>query len=315
MKIVFMGTPKFSATILQALIDAGHEITAVITQPDKPKGRGKSLSISEVKELALEKGLLIFQPERIKRPEWVEKLKELPCDAFVVAAYGQILSQEILDIPRYGSINVHGSLLPKYRGAAPIQRAIANGEKTTGVTIMQMDKGMDTGDIILEEEFAINSFDTEDSVYEKMAEYGSRALLKALCDIENGTAVRTPQDEMKATYASPLKKEEGFIDFNKSAFNIDCLVRGFKNWPTAYTYFDGKLLKIFETKVMSGLPANVEFTNVPGTAVVTKNNLYAVTGDGFLELKEVCPEGKKRMKGADFARGVHLSTGDKFGRE
>lgn len=315
MKIVFMGTPKFSATILQALIDAGHEITAVITQPDKPKGRGKALSISEVKELALEKELPVYQPERIKNSDWVKKLKELPCDVFVVAAYGQILSQEILDIPRYGSINVHGSLLPKYRGASPIQRAIANGEKTTGVTVMQMDKGMDTGDIILEKEFDILDDDTEDSVYDKMAEYGSKALLKVLTDIENGSVTRTPQDETLATYAPPLKKEEGAIDFNKSAFNIDCLVRGFKNWPTAYTYIDGKLLKVFETRVIAELPSDVEFTNVPGSAVVTKNNLYAVTGEGFIELTEVCPEGKKRMKGADFARGAHLSTGDKFGRE
>lgn len=307
MNIVFMGTPEFAATILRTLVECGHNITAVYTQPDKPKGRSGALLPPPVKEYAVEQGIPVYQPERIKRPESVEVLKTITADLFVVAAYGQILSQEILDIPKYGCINVHGSLLPEYRGAAPIQRAIAEGKEKTGVTIMQMDKGMDTGDIILQREIDIMETDTEDSIYEKMAIVGSDCLVYALRLLEDGTLTRVPQNESLATYAAPLKKEEGLLDFaGKSAFELSCIVRGFQSWPTAYTGFGGKMLKIYMAK-----EASVDMGELKaGQVMVTKKNLYVNTVNGALELIEVQLEGKKRMSAMDFARGTHLATGD-----
>lgn len=311
MKIVFMGTPEFAMTILKALHEAGHEITGVYTQPDKPKGRSGALIASPVKEYALEMGFTVYQPERIKRPEAVAELRTIEADVFVVAAFGQILSEEILNMPKYGCVNVHGSLLPKYRGAAPIQRAIANGEKETGVTIMQMDKGVDSGDIISMVSFPIEDTDTEDSVYKKMAETGSREIINVLKNIEAGTAVRIPQNHEAATFAPMLSKEEGRIDFNKSARAIDCLVRGFQSWPTAYTSFQGKMLKIYVAKAVGEIETSEDLA--PGAVVVTKKNIYVKTGDGFLELSEVQLEGKKRMNACDFARGIHLTTGEVLG--
>lgn len=313
MKIVFMGTPDFAASILKALYEEGHEITAVYTQPDKPKGRSGALIASPVKEYAVSKGLPVYQPDRIKRPENVEVLSKIPADVFVVAAFGQILSQEILDMPRYGCINVHGSLLPKYRGAAPIQRAIAEGETETGVTIMQMDKGIDTGDMFSKVSFPIEDTDTEESVYLKMAEYGSKEIIKVLKDVEAGSAVKTPQDNSLATYASMLSKEEGLIDFKKSARSIDCMIRGFQSWPTAYTMYDGKMLKIYAAKPADGIENMDTTDHEPGALIVLKKNIYVATGDGLLELLEVQLEGKKRMNAMDFARGLHLSNGDFLG--
>lgn len=312
MKIVFMGTPEFAASILKALDEAGHEITGVYTQPDKPKGRSGALIASPVKEYALERGFNVYQPERIKRPENVLQLSTIPADVFVVAAFGQILSEEILNMPKYGCINVHGSLLPKYRGAAPIQRAIANGEEMTGVTIMRMDKGIDSGDIIAKEAFPILDTDTEDSIYEKMAAVGSKKLLEVLEKVEAGTATYTPQNHEEATYAPMLSKHEGVIDFNNSARRIDCLVRGFQSWPTAFTTYEGKMLKIYLTKLVDN-KIETDFEPTPGSIVVTKKNVYVATGDGFLELLEVQLEGKKRMSAGDFARGLHLVNGDLLG--
>ncbi len=313
MKIVFMGTPDFAASILKALYEEGHEIAAVYTQPDKPKGRSGALVASPVKEYAVAKGLPVYQPDKIKRPENVEILSKIPADVFVVAAFGQILSQEILDMPRYGCINVHGSLLPKYRGAAPIQRAIAEGETETGVTIMQMDKGIDTGDMFSKVSFQIEDTDTEESVYLKMAEYGSKEIIKVLKDVEAGTAVKTPQDNTLATYASMLSKEEGLIDFKKSAKSIDCMIRGFQSWPTAYTMYDGKMLKIYTAKPADSIENMDTTDHEPGALIVLKKNIYVATGDGLLELLEVQLEGKKRMNAMDFARGLHLSNGDFLG--
>lgn len=313
MKIVFMGTPDFAASILKALYEEGHEITAVYTQPDKPKGRSGALIASPVKEYALSKELPVYQPDRIKRPENVEILSKIPADVFVVAAFGQILSQEILDMPKYGCINVHGSLLPKYRGAAPIQRAIAEGEKETGVTIMQMDKGIDTGDMFSKVSFPIEDTDTEESVYLKMAEYGSKEIIKVLKEVEAGTAVKIPQDSTIATYASMLSKEEGLIDFKKSAKSIDCMIRGFQSWPTAYTMFDGKMLKIYAAKPVDSIDNMDTRDHEPGALIVLKKNIYVATGEGLLELLEVQLEGKKRINAMDFARGLHLSNGDFLG--
>lgn len=313
MKIVFMGTPDFAKSILEALVTAGHEITAVYTQPDKPNGRSGVLIAPAVKEYALSKGFRVYQPEKIKREEYVKELKKIPADVYVVAAYGQILSEEILNIPKYGCINVHGSMLPEYRGAAPIQRSIAEGKETTGVTIMQMDKGMDTGDIISQFEFPIEDTDTEASIYEKMAAYGSKLLISVLKDVEAGTAVRIPQDENRATYAPPLKKEEGLLDFNAPARLLDCKIRGFQNWPTAFTYYKGRMLKVYLARAVDRVDNPLikveELKN--GTFIVTKKHIYIKASDGAVELLEVQTEGKKRMAAMDFARGLHIETGEK----
>ncbi len=312
MKIVFMGTPDFAKTILEAVVKAGHEIVAVYTQPDRPKGRSGAPVASPVKEYALEMGFEVVQPERIKRPEEVEILKRFSADIFVVAAYGQILSQEILDMPAYCCINAHGSLLPKLRGSSPIQRAIANGDASTGITIQRMDAGMDTGDIILQKEIAIEDTDDETSMYGKLATVGAELTVQAIEKIADGSAEYIKQNEEEATFAPMLSKEEGLIDFSSSAVLIDCKIRGFKEWPTAFTSVNGKSLKIFGAKVAESIPV-AEIPQEAGTFVVTKKKIFVTTGDGLLELTEVQPEGKKRMGAMDFARGQHIETGMKIG--
>lgn len=313
MNIVFMGTPDFAATILRALAEAGHNIKAVYTQPDKPQKRSSELIASPVKEYALTKGFTVRQPDRIRNADEIEVLKSFDADVFVVAAYGQILSQEILDIPKFCPVNVHGSLLPKYRGASPIQRAIADGEEVTGVTIMRMDKGVDTGDMIAKVAVPITDNDDEDTMYARLADEGSKLLIEVLKTIEAGTVSFTPQDESEATYAPMIKKEDGLIDFTRSAREIDCKVRGFKKWPTAFTYVGGKMLKIFETKVVSDIPDADTADFEPGCFVITKKKIYVTTGDGFIELVSVQPEGKKRMPGMDYQRGAHIENGMSIG--
>ena len=312
MKIVFMGTPELARVILEALIKAGHEITAVYTQPDRPKGRSGQPVMCPVKEYALLQGLKVYQPEKIKRPEEVSLLKSIPADIFVVAAFGQILSQEILDIPKYGCINAHGSLLPKLRGAAPIQRAIANGDEKTGMTVMRMDAGMDSGDIILQQEIPITENDDEASMYDRLAHLGAELTLEALVKLESGTATYTKQEPSEVTYAPMLSKEEGHLDFKLPARLLDCKIRGFKEWPTAYTESFGKNLKIYSARV-SEAPEGVTIPDEPGCFVVTKKKLYVTTGDGLLELLEVQPEGKKRMAAMDYQRGQHIETGNRIG--
>lgn len=313
MNIVFMGTPDFAATILRALAEAGHNIKAVYTQPDKPQKRSSELIASPVKEYALTKGFTVRQPDRIRNADEIEVLKSFDADVFVVAAYGQILSQEILDIPKFCPVNVHGSLLPKYRGASPIQRAIADGEEVTGVTIMRMDKGVDTGDMIAKVAVPITDNDDEDTMYARLADEGSKLLIEVLKTIEAGTVSFTPQDDSEATYAPMIKKEDGLIDFTRSARAIDCKVRGFKKWPTAFTYVGGKMLKIFETKVVSDIPDADTADFEPGCFVITKKKIYVTTGDGFIELVSVQPEGKKRMPGMDYQRGAHIENGMSIG--
>ncbi len=313
MNIVFMGTPDFAATILRALAEAGHNIKAVYTQPDKPQKRSSELIASPVKEYALSRGFTVRQPDRIRNADEIEVLKSFDADVFVVAAYGQILSQEILDIPKLCPVNVHGSLLPKYRGASPIQRAIADGEEVTGVTIMRMDKGVDTGDMIAKVAVPITDNDDEDTMYARLADEGSKLLIEVLKTIEAGTVSFTPQDDSEATYAPMIKKEDGLIDFTRSAREIDCKVRGFKKWPTAFTYVGGKMLKIFETKVVSDIPDADTGDFEPGCFVITKKKIYVTTGDGFIELVSVQPEGKKRMPGMDYQRGAHIENGMSIG--
>ncbi len=321
MKIIFMGTPHFAASALEKLVEAGHEITLVVTQPDKPKGRSGELQVSDVKACALKHGFPVFQPERIKLPENVAYLKNYEADIYVVAAFGQILSQEILDIPKFGCVNIHASLLPKYRGAAHIQKALIDGEKTTGVTIMQMAAGMDTGDILLQREIPIDDNETGGGLFDKLSELGAELIVEALPKIERGELTPVPQDEELATKCGKLSKNMGKIDFNKNAVAIRNLVRGLNPWPSAFTRHDGKMLKIWvadalddmQVKEISG-NAEVLKNAVPGTvSFVTQEAIGVATGKGTLVLKEVQLEGKKRMLVKDFLLGNKIEIGTKLG--
>ncbi|MBO4913139.1 MAG: methionyl-tRNA formyltransferase [Butyrivibrio sp.] len=321
MKIIFMGTPDFAASALEKIIEAGHEITLVVTQPDKPKGRSGELQVSDVKACALKHGLPVFQPERIKLPENVAYLKDYEADIYVVAAFGQILSQEILDIPKFGCVNIHASLLPKYRGAAPIQQAIIDGEEKTGVTIMQMAAGMDTGDILLQKEIPIDDNETGGGLFDKLSELGAELIVEALPKIERGELTPVPQDEALATKCGKLSKNMGKIDFTKKAGAIRNLVRGLNPWPSAYTRLDGKMLKIWvadavEDKKLKEIIGNVDVKKsaAPGTvSFVTKDAIGVATGKGTLVLREVQLEGKKRMPVKDFLLGNKIEVGAKLG--
>ncbi|WP_027208616.1 methionyl-tRNA formyltransferase [Butyrivibrio hungatei] len=320
MKIIFMGTPDFAASALEKIAEAGHEITLVVTQPDKPKGRSGELQVSDVKACALKHGFPVFQPERIKLPENVAYLKNYEADIYVVAAFGQILSQEILDIPKFGCVNIHASLLPKYRGAAPIQQAIIDGEKTTGVTIMQMAAGMDTGDILLQREIPIGDNETGGGLFDKLSELGAELIVEALPKIERGELTPVPQDEELATKCGKLSKNMGKIDFNKNAVDIRNLVRGLNPWPSAYTRLEGKMLKIWtadaiDDKNVKEIAGNAEVMKnaEPGTvSFVTKEVIGVATGKGTLVLKEVQLEGKKRMLVKDFLLGNKVEIGTSF---
>ena len=309
MKIVFMGTPKLAAGVLEALWEAGHEIRAVVTQPDKPKGRSKALQMSPVKEFALEKGIEVFQPVRIRKPEAVDKLKEFDAEVFVVAAFGQILSQEILDMPKYGCINVHASLLPAYRGSAPIQWCIINGEEKTGVTIMQMDAGIDTGDMLLKRSVAILPSDTAESLSDKLEKAGGEAIVEALALLEKGELRGTPQNEAESSYVPMIEKSMGRIDFSRPAREIDRLIRGLYPWPSAFTSYKGKTLKIWEA-----VPVSEEGEGQPGSIErVEKEAVYVNTGKGILKVTQLQLEGKKRMQVKEFLLGCRMEKGETFG--
>ena len=321
MKIIFMGTPDFAASALEKIAEAGHEITLVVTQPDKPKGRSGELQVSDVKACALKHGFPVFQPERIKLPENVAYLKNYEADIYVVAAFGQILSQEILDIPKFGCVNIHASLLPKYRGAAPIQQAIIDGEKKTGVTIMQMAAGMDTGDILLQREIPIDDNETGGGLFDKLSELGAELIVEALPKIERGELTPVPQDEELATKCGKLSKNMGKIDFNKSAVDIRNLVRGLNPWPSAFTRLDGKMLKIWgadaaddkNAKEIAGNAEVLKNAAAGSVSFVTKDTIGVATGKGTLVLKEVQLEGKKRMLVKDFLLGNKVEIGTKLG--
>lgn len=309
MKIVYMGTPDFAVPALEALIEAGHEITAVVTQPDRPKGRGKEMAFSPVKECALKHGLQIFQPEKIKEESAVNTLKSFEADIYVVAAFGQILSQEILDIPRFGCINIHASILPKYRGAAPIQFAILEGDEETGVTIQQMNAGMDTGDIIAIKTIPITETDTAGSMFDKLMMLGAELVTETLPRIEKGEITPVPQDESKATKCGKIHKEMGHINWNASASSISNLVRAMNPWPSSFTRINGKMLKIWTVKA---IPERAN--NVPGTVYsVDKDSFCVNTGDGILEISEVQLEGKKRMDVKSFLLGYDIEKGMTLG--
>ncbi len=306
MKIVFMGTPDFSVPVLEALVQAGHEVAAVVTQPDKPKGRGKAVLMTPVKEKALELGLPVLQPARIRNPEVIAELRGLKPDLMVVVAFGQILSQEVLDIPAYGCVNIHASLLPGYRGSAPIQWVIINGERETGVTTMMMDAGIDTGDMLEKAVVPIEADETGGSLHDKLSVLGAKLIISTIEKIQDGTIVRTPQDDSKANYVKMLDKTLGDIDWSMDAEAIERLIRGLNPWPSAYTRWNGKMLKIWRAEV---LPA--EYPGQPGEVVaVDKKQILVKTGKGTLSLKELQPEGKKRMDVDAFLRGypVELHT-------
>ncbi len=310
MRIVFMGTPDFAAETLRSLIAAGHEIVAVVTQPDKPKGRGKSVAISAVKELAVKENIDVLQPIKIKQDEaFFEELSRIQPDCIVVAAFGQILPKHILDLPKFGCINVHASLLPKYRGAAPIQWVVLNGEEEAGVTIMHMDVGCDTGDMIIKDKLTLDPKETGGSLHDKLAIMGGKLIVKALEMIESGTAPREPQDDSQFTYFGMLKKEDGNIDFTKTAVVIERLIRGLNPWPSAYTTMDGKNLKLWAADVIDG-PTKGE----PGEIIeVTKSTLVVQTGEGYLSITELQLEGKKRMPVNSFLLGYDVIPGTKLG--
>ena len=312
-RVVFMGTPDFAVGTLKALIDSKYEVAAVFSQPDKPKGRGKALQMTPTKEVAVEAGIPVYQPAKIREAQWLSVLEELAPDVIVVVAFGQIIPESILKLPKYGCINVHASLLPKYRGAAPIQWAVIDGEKESGVTTMQMDAGLDTGDMLLKETVALEEKETGGSLFDKLSEVGAQLLIKTLEALENGTVTAQKQPaESPTPYAAMLTKKQGEIDWNQDAKKIECLIRGLNPWPSAYTHYRGKNLKIWDAQVE---PEDSNEKARFGTAVkVTKNNLVIQTANGLLSLKEVQPEGKKRMAVDAFLRGYPVECGECFGR-
>ncbi|MDD6207221.1 MAG: methionyl-tRNA formyltransferase [Clostridiales bacterium] len=305
MRVVFMGTPDFAVPVLSALAESRHEVCAVVTQPDKPRGRGKNMQFPPVKEKAQEYGIPVYQPVRVKELEFVITLRELAPDMIVVVAFGQILSKDILDIPKYGCVNVHASLLPKYRGAAPIQWVILDGEEKTGITTMLMDVGLDTGDMLEKVEVEIAPDETGGSLHDKLASKGGALLLSTLDKIEAGSIVRTKQDDSQSCYAKILTKDMGKIDFSKSAVVLERQIRGLNPWPSAYCTLDGKTMKIWR--------AQIEDENSSGTPGLIlsadKRGIRVQTGQGILCIKELQMEGKKRMDSDAFLRGYPMKDG------
>ncbi len=311
MRIVFMGTPDFSVPTLKALVEAGHDVAAVVTQPDKPKGRGKEMQMTPVKVQALEYKIPVYQPVKVRDQAFIEVLRELEADAFVVIAFGQILPKAVLELPRYGCVNIHASLLPKYRGAAPIQWCVIDGEKETGITTMMMDVGLDTGDMLEKVVIPIDEKETGGSLHDKLSLAGGSLILSTLRKLEEGTAVRTPQTEEGTCYAKMLTKSLGDIDWNQDAVSIERLIRGLNPWPSAYTMWNGKTIKIWAADVIkdespaNGLPCG-------GVALSDRHCLAVRTGDGLLSIKELQMEGKKRMDIEAFLRGYPIPAGDVF---
>lgn len=303
-----MGTPDFSVGTLKALAVAGHEIVGVVSQPDKPKGRGKNLQPTPVKEAAMELGLPVYQPKKVRDPEFLEVLKELNPEVIVVVAFGQLIPKAILELAPYGCINVHASLLPKYRGAAPIQWAVIDGEAETGVTIMRMDEGLDTGDMISKVTVPVLADETGGSLFDKLSEAGAKLLVETLPSLEDGTAVFEKQPEESPTaYAGMIKKSMGDLDWTRPAEELERLIRGLNPWPSAYTKMDGKTLKIWKAQV---LEEEREEDYMPGTILLTEQQEFMVqTGKGILKITELQLEGKKRMDTSSFLRGYHLEGG------
>lgn len=307
LKTIFMGTPDFAVPCLEVL-QAKTEVLAVITQPDRPKGRGHNLQASPVKQKALEYNLPVLQPEKIKTEEFTAELEKLQPDLIVVVAFGQILSQRILDIPPLGCVNVHASLLPRYRGAAPIHWSIINGEKETGVTTMLMDAGLDTGDMLLKDKVAITEEMTTEELHDQLMAMGGKLLAETIDGLANGTITPEKQDDSIFNYAGMLNKETGHIDWSKSAVEIHNLIRGLNSWPVAWSMKDGKNYKFWRTKV-----ENSNSDKTPGTVVELRKNSFCIaTGEGLLEVLEIQPPSKKRMSAGDLLRGHGVAVGDIF---
>lgn len=321
MKIIYMGTPDFSVGALEALIQAGHEVTAVVTQPDKAKGRSGQAQCSPVKECALMHGIPVFQPVRIKTPEAVGELEKYEADVFIVAAFGQILSRQILEMPRFGCINIHASLLPRYRGAAPINQCIIDGERETGVTIMQMDTGVDTGDILTQKKVMIEDKETAQTLFDKLAQAGAELIVETLPMIERGEITPVKQDESLASHVKMMDKSMGKIDWTQDAVCVERLVRGLNPWPSAYTFCKGKSVKIWSSDVIpcDAIPCNGIASSVtqgaehavrPGTVVaVAKDSIDVACGSGVLRIYELQLEGKKRMDAKSFLLGSQWEAG------
>ena len=311
MKVIFMGTPDFAVGTLETLIEAGHEVVLAVTQPDKPKGRGKEMQFTPVKECALKHDIPVFQPIRVREAECIEELRKYNADIMVVVAFGQILPKEILEMCTYGCVNVHASLLPKYRGSAPIQWAIIDGEEVTGVTTMQMDEGLDTGDMLLKTEIPIEPKETGGSLFDKLAQAGAKLCVETLEALQNGTVTPIPQGETTTAYAKMLDKQLGDINWNKTAVEIERLIRGLTPWPSAYTNWNEKVMKIWDAEV-SDIDVEMEDAK-PGTIVkVEKDAFYVQTGEGLLKVCELQIPGKKRMDAGAFLRGYQVKVGEEL---
>ena len=309
MRIVFMGTPDFSVPALKALVEAGHQVIAVVTQPDKPKGRGKEVQMTPVKIQAMEYGIPVYQPAKVREASFVEVLQGLEADVYVVIAFGQILPKAVLELPKYGCINIHASLLPKYRGAAPIQWCVIDGERETGITTMMMDVGLDTGDMLEKAVIPIEEKETGGSLHDKLSMAGGDLILSTLKKLEEGTLVRTPQTDEGTCYAKMLTKSLGDIDWNQGAVSIERLIRGLNPWIWAADVIAGREAAEFLSE--SGVPA--ETGTAPGTVVCSdKRGLVVSTGGGLLSIRELQMEGKKRMDTPAFLRGYPIPAGDVF---
>ncbi len=311
MKIVYMGTPDFAVLPLEALYNDGHEIALVVTQPDKPKGRGHKMQPSPVKEFAVSHNIPVYQPESAKTDEAFEYLKSFDADIFIVAAYGQILQQRVLDLPKYGCVNIHASLLPAYRGAAPIQWCIIKGEKVTGVTTMQMNAGLDTGDMLIKEEVEITDTDTGETLHDKLAVAGVNTIRETIKQIEAGTLIPEPQDDSLSCYAPMINKATGYIDFSKSATEINNLVRALNPYPYASTLYRGVRFKVIAAKVSEG-----DFGGENGEIEkVDKDGILVKCGNGSLLITDVQFEGKKKMPVSEYIKGNTIETGVILGEE
>lgn len=339
MKIIFMGTPDFAEQILDALVAAGHEIVLAVTQPDKPRGRKKILTSPEVKRYAAEHGIEVLQPVSIRQPEAVAKLAQYPADVAVVAAFGQILPKEVLKMPRLGCVNVHASILPKYRGAAPIQWAVLNGDETTGVTTMQMGVGLDDGDILEQEEISLDPHETGASLFDRLAAVGRGLIVRTLEDLDAGRIQARPQDPSKASHVGMIRKDMGRLDFSRPAEELERVVRGLNSWPSAFTSYQGTTLKIWRAGVLRDEcqvaedPRDAQDRSGPdaarvpkaistvGSSAVCPGRIFAVTNDaiyvkcgrGLLRIEEIQKAGKKNMSAADFLRGHKIRAGESLG--
>lgn len=310
MNIIFMGTPDFAVGALEAILAAGHNVQLVVTQPDKAQGRSKELKPPAVKVCAMEHNLPVFQPEKIKKEEAVSVLKQYEADLYVVAAFGQILSREILDLPKFGCVNIHASLLPKYRGAAPIQWAVIDGVEKTGITIQQMNEGVDTGDILLQKEYILAEDETGASLFDRLCGLGAEAIVEAISKMEEGSIVPVKQNEEEATHAKMLTKAMGEMDFGREAVVLERLVRGLNSWPSAYTYYKGKTMKIWRAKVVPNETGDATI----GTIIAKDKESFTIACQkDALKVLEIQPEGKRRMSVKDFMLGCKVELGEKLG--